>query len=100
MLGTFWKSLRARSIQLVVHEKPLNLDPYPPTTVSLFTKPPRPFRSAITTRMRPPPDRSPHKNSDRQTKHRPQSDGLVSATIGRTSPAHGPRPLRQPGQCH
>src|SRR5215471_6512089 len=59
MLGTFWKSLRTRSIQRVVHENPINLEPYPPTTVSLFTKPPRPFRSAITTRMHPPLSNSP-----------------------------------------
>ena len=54
MLGTFWKSLRARSIQRVVQEKLRNLDPYLPTSVSLFTNPSRPFRSAMTTRVKPP----------------------------------------------
>src|SRR6266704_2281843 len=54
MLGTFRKSFRTRSIQRVVQEKPLNRDPYPPTTVSLFTKPFRPLRSAMTTRIQPP----------------------------------------------
>src|SRR5713101_666937 len=52
MLGTSLRRRRSAQASRVTRDSGRSLAPYPPTTVSLWTKPSTPLRSASTTRIR------------------------------------------------
>src|ERR671919_238538 len=58
MLGTSLSRRRSAAASAVTRERGRRRAPYPPTTVSLWTKPSAPLRSASTTLIPTPDDRN------------------------------------------